>query len=171
MLALQSLVSRETDPLGSSVISVTQINGGAVFNVIPDAVELAGTVRALTDEWSGTLQGRIEEVRPLTADPAGASCTCTMLPACCALKPGCCTQREHKETRSPASTPQLANANDRMQEAKSNVDVFFAQVVKHQAATYGCTGEVDWRLDSNPYYPAAVNDKGAHEFAVDIAER
>ncbi len=65
MLALQSLVSRETDPLGSSVISVTQINGGAVFNVIPDTVELAGTVRALTDEWSQTLQGRIEEVRAL----------------------------------------------------------------------------------------------------------
>lgn len=65
MLALQSLVSRETDPLGSSVISVTQINGGAVFNVIPDTVELAGTERALTDEWSQTLQGRIEEVRAL----------------------------------------------------------------------------------------------------------
>jgi len=65
VLALQSLVSRETDPLGSSVISVTQINGGAVFNVIPDTVELAGTVRALTDEWSQTLQGRIEEVRAL----------------------------------------------------------------------------------------------------------
>jgi hypothetical protein len=47
----------------------------------------------------------------------------------------------------------------------------FAQVVKHQSASYGCTGTVDWLPESNPYYPALRNDKAAHEFAVDVATR
>lgn len=43
--ALQSLVSRVVDPTDTLVISVTRIRGGDAFNVIPDSVELGGTVR------------------------------------------------------------------------------------------------------------------------------
>jgi len=62
VLALQSLVSRETDPLWSSVISITQMDAGSAFNVIPDTVVLQGTVRALDDAWMSTLHRRVQEV-------------------------------------------------------------------------------------------------------------
>lgn len=52
----QSLVSRRTDPLESAVISVTRIHGGATCNVIPDEVELSGTVRTFSD----TVQDQLE---------------------------------------------------------------------------------------------------------------
>ena len=55
---------RAQDPLGSSVISITQIDAGSAFNVIPDAVVLQGTVRALEDAWMATLHRRVEEARP-----------------------------------------------------------------------------------------------------------
>ncbi len=42
---LQSLVSRAADPHDTLVISVTKINGGDAFNVIPDSVTFGGTVR------------------------------------------------------------------------------------------------------------------------------
>ena len=45
------------------------------------------------------------------------------------------------------------------------------QVVEHQAASYGCSAKTDWHLDTNPYYPALVNDKAAHEFASSVAVR
>jgi amidohydrolase len=43
--ALQNIVSRDVDPLESAVVTVTSMRGGEAFNVIPEAVELRGTIR------------------------------------------------------------------------------------------------------------------------------
>jgi len=50
VMALQTIVSRRTDPIDSAVVSVTQIHGGDTWNVIPQAVVLRGTVRTLSNE-------------------------------------------------------------------------------------------------------------------------
>lgn len=44
--ALQTIVSRNKDPLNPLVISITKIHGGTAYNVIPETVELGGTVRS-----------------------------------------------------------------------------------------------------------------------------
>ncbi|XP_059628911.1 IAA-amino acid hydrolase ILR1-like 5 [Cornus florida] len=62
MLALQQLISRETDPLQSQVLSVTYVRGGTALNVIPSYVELGGTLRSLTTEGLIQLQQRVKEV-------------------------------------------------------------------------------------------------------------
>ncbi|WP_457298402.1 M20 aminoacylase family protein [Phyllobacterium sp. P5_D12] len=67
ILALQSVVSRETDPLNSLVISVTQLNGGDASNVIPDVIKLGGTVRTLSPEVRAFAQQRLTEVAESTA--------------------------------------------------------------------------------------------------------
>ena len=46
LVALQSVVSRELDPLESAVVSICMIEGGAACNQIPSEVRLAGTVRS-----------------------------------------------------------------------------------------------------------------------------
>jgi amidohydrolase len=43
--ALQTLVSRETPPLKTAVLSLTTIQAGTAFNIIPDRVEMTGTLR------------------------------------------------------------------------------------------------------------------------------
>ena len=43
--ALQSIVARNVPPLKTAVVSVTAVNGGQAFNVIPQEVELRGTIR------------------------------------------------------------------------------------------------------------------------------
>ena len=43
--ALQTIVSRDTDPLQSLVLSVTRMEAGASYNVVPEAAHLAGTIR------------------------------------------------------------------------------------------------------------------------------
>jgi len=48
--ALQSVVSRNVPPLESAVVSVTTVNGGETFNVIPQEVEMKGTIRTFTPE-------------------------------------------------------------------------------------------------------------------------
>lgn len=44
-------------------------------------------------------------------------------------------------------------------------------MVESHAASYGCNGTVDWRLDIQPYYPPLVNDDGAADFAWGVASR
>lgn len=57
--ALQSLVARETDPVDQAVISITSIHGGTAFNIIPESVELKGTLRSFDPETRARLRERI----------------------------------------------------------------------------------------------------------------
>ena len=59
---LQSIISRELDPLDSGVISITTIHGGEAYNVIPPEVQLRGTIRALTMDRFRWLQERAKTV-------------------------------------------------------------------------------------------------------------
>ena len=48
--ALQTLVARETDPVDQAVLSITSVHGGTAFNIIPEEVELKGTLRTFEAE-------------------------------------------------------------------------------------------------------------------------
>ena len=60
--SLQSLVSRETDPRDSAVLSVTMLHAGDAFNVIPAKATLGGTIRALSEASLSLLRKRMLEV-------------------------------------------------------------------------------------------------------------
>ena len=60
--ALQTLVSRETDPVDPAVVSLTKIHGGTAFNIVPEAVEIGGTLRTFADATRTRLEARIREV-------------------------------------------------------------------------------------------------------------
>ena len=62
VVALQSLVSRNTAPLDAAVLSVTKIEGGTAFNVIPNEVALGGSVRTLRKEVQRQMIEGIERV-------------------------------------------------------------------------------------------------------------
>jgi amidohydrolase len=60
--ALQSIVSRNVDPLESAVISVTQVHAGETFNVIPERARLRGTIRTFLPEVRKMVLRRVEEI-------------------------------------------------------------------------------------------------------------
>ncbi|WP_449254993.1 M20 aminoacylase family protein [Bosea sp. (in: a-proteobacteria)] len=60
--ALQTVASRNADPLESIVISVTALNAGEAFNVIPQTAEIKGSVRTLTPQTRALAQKRITEI-------------------------------------------------------------------------------------------------------------
>ncbi|KMO09763.1 amidohydrolase, partial [Methylobacterium platani] len=60
--ALQTIVSRNADPLQSAVLSVTQVHAGAAYNVIPEEAHLAGTVRTFDAGMRTLVSRRIREV-------------------------------------------------------------------------------------------------------------
>jgi len=60
--AVQSIVSRNVDPLETAVVSITAINGGTAFNIIPPAVELKGTIRTFLPEVREMVVQRLREI-------------------------------------------------------------------------------------------------------------
>ncbi len=60
--ALQTVVARNVPPLKSAVVSVTSLRGGEAFNVIPEAVELRGTIRSFDPEVRQLVLQRIEQI-------------------------------------------------------------------------------------------------------------
>ena len=62
VLALQNIAARETDPLASVVVTVGTIRGGYRNNVIADAVEMSGTLRAFDPAIREALEGRVRRI-------------------------------------------------------------------------------------------------------------
>jgi amidohydrolase len=60
--ALQTIIAREVDPSDAAVVTVSQIDGGSAFNVIPDKVEMQGTIRALSEARHRGLIESIERI-------------------------------------------------------------------------------------------------------------
>ncbi len=65
--SLQTIASRETDPLSPVVVTVGKIEGGSRFNVIPDEVRFEGTVRTYDREFRRSIPDRIERICGKTA--------------------------------------------------------------------------------------------------------
>src|SRR5262249_29830011 len=62
VVALQSIVSRETSPFSPAVMTIGRIEGGTAFNVIAEEVELRGTVRAFEQSERERILQRVREI-------------------------------------------------------------------------------------------------------------
>ena len=71
--AMQSIVSRNSDPLKAAVVSITQIHAGAAYNVIPESAHLAGTVRTFDAGLRKLVGQRIRELADGFAAAYGAT--------------------------------------------------------------------------------------------------
>jgi len=69
--ALQTVVSREINPVDPGVVTVGSIHGGSKHNIIPDEVKLQLTVRTFTDEVRRKVLEAIERITVNTARAAG----------------------------------------------------------------------------------------------------
>ena len=70
--AIQTIISRSTDPVDKALISITKIHGGTAYNVIDDEVKLSGTIRTFKPETRSFIEKRIEEIANGIAKAHGA---------------------------------------------------------------------------------------------------
>ncbi|NRG16883.1 amidohydrolase [Rhizobiales bacterium] len=73
--SLQSIASRNADPLESVVVSITMFNAGFTDNVIPQTATLRGTVRTLTPEMRDMAEERVKRIATSVAEAYGATAT------------------------------------------------------------------------------------------------
>jgi amidohydrolase len=72
IVALQTMVSRESPPLEPAVVTIGSIQAGTTFNVIPDFAEMKGTVRTYSTALQDKLERRIPELVRGIAQALGA---------------------------------------------------------------------------------------------------
>ena len=70
----QTIISRNKKPVDAGVISVTMIHAGEATNVVPDSVELQGTVRTFTLEVLDLIEKRMQQIAEHTCAAHDAVC-------------------------------------------------------------------------------------------------
>ncbi|MHB8107056.1 MAG: M20 metallopeptidase family protein [Candidatus Cryosericum sp.] len=71
--ALQTIVSRETNPLESRVITIGTIDGGSAYNIIPQSVRMTGTLRALSRADAELAASSLRRIASHTAEALGTT--------------------------------------------------------------------------------------------------
>ena len=70
--AVQTIISRSTDPVDKALISITKINAGTAYNVIDDQVKMGGTIRTFRKETRSYIEKRLRELCNGIAEAHGA---------------------------------------------------------------------------------------------------
>ncbi len=73
--AAQTVVSRSVDPTEPAVVTIGKVEGGTAHNVIPEKVNILGTVRTLNKETATLISERLEALLKGIAEGAGGSYT------------------------------------------------------------------------------------------------
>ncbi|TDS84542.1 M20 aminoacylase family protein [Comamonas sp. JUb58] len=139
--AFQTIITRNKKPLDTGVISVTMIHGGEANNVIPDRVELQGTVRTFRTEVLDLIESRMRQVAE----------------GCCAMNNAQCDfyfNRNYPATVN--SVPEAEFARQVM------IDIIGADKVKAQEPTMGAE-DFSFMLEAKPgAYCFIANGEGDH---------
>ncbi|MCD9021565.1 M20 metallopeptidase family protein [Cohnella silvisoli] len=104
ILSLQSAVSREISPFDPVVVTVGSIHGGASYNVIPERVELSGTVRTFSKSVQETMPSRLLRLISETAE----------------------AYRCKAELRYTQHVPVLVNHDDQVRHAEDAIDLILS---------------------------------------------
>lgn len=80
VMNLQTVVSRTMSPLESGVVSITKVEAGDAFNVIPDAAIMRGTIRALSTDTLVDLKAKVQNIIESTALMYNCNTTITYSP-------------------------------------------------------------------------------------------
>jgi hippurate hydrolase len=75
VLALQTIVSRNVDPMKCAVVTVGALNGGKAGNVIPKSAELVGTTRTFDPALRDLIETRVTTIAEKVAEAYGAKAT------------------------------------------------------------------------------------------------
>jgi amidohydrolase len=149
--ALQTLVSRSTDPLQASVLSITAIEGGHAHNVIPEIVYLRGTVRTFSPAVRDMMESGITRIASGIAQSLGANAIIQYR----RLYPALINTAQAVEiaVRAAASVVGAHNVNDAIDPVMGSEDFAFMLEAKPGAYAFlGQAGPTNSCMVHNPHY-------------------
>lgn len=78
IIAMQQIISRNASPKQPTVLTFGRIIGEGATNIIPNEVNIAGTFRALNEEWRASGLEKIKKMAETIADGMGGKCEVTI---------------------------------------------------------------------------------------------
>ncbi len=78
IIALQQIISRNASPKQPTVLTFGRIIGEGATNIIPNEVKIAGTFRALNEEWRASGLAKIKTMAQAIAEGMGGKCEVTI---------------------------------------------------------------------------------------------
>ena len=80
ILGIQSIISRQINPIDAGVISIGQLKGGSNYNIIPNEVEVTGTFRAFTMETRNFIMEKLIHLTHSISAAFGATAQINIIP-------------------------------------------------------------------------------------------
>jgi hippurate hydrolase len=149
--ALQTLVSRSTDPLQSSVLSITAIEAGNAHNVIPEIVKMRGSVRTFSPAVRDMMKRGIERIACGVAESLGATAAVQYKSLYPALINAAAPVRI--AVRAAADVTGAENVNDAIEPVMGSEDFAFMLEAKSGAYAFlGQAGPAGSCMVHNPHY-------------------
>jgi amidohydrolase len=168
--ALQTLISRESSPFSPAVITIGTIQAGTAFNIIPETVEMQGTVRAFSQEVREKLLRRMSEIATGVALAMGGSCDVQTLygPFAC-VNDAFMTQLVHKAAVASVGAGNVENSEEVMTTSSDDM----ADFLKAVPGCYFIVGAHNEQKGANyPHHHPRFNiDEDAMPTAVEVLAR
>jgi hippurate hydrolase len=145
VMALQTIVSRENDPMDPVVLTIGSIHGGTQANVIPDEVTLGLNIRTYSDETQQRVLAAVMRIAKAEAGAAGALREPTM------TRP----EGGHVVVNDPALTRRVASALQKALGTERVIEMP-AKMTSEDFAEYGRAGVPALLLHIGAVNPAAL---------------
>jgi len=129
ILALQTLISRETSPFSPAVVTVASVHSGTAFNIIPEQATLLGTMRAFTKEHQQYLARRVAEVANGIATAMGGGCEISWndaIPPC--INDPAMTELVHKAASAAVGEDHVDSGEEVMTTGSDDMAIFLNSV-------------------------------------------
>ena len=150
--ALQTLVSRETNPEDQAVLSVTRLQGGEAFNVIPDSCLIGGTARAFSPRTDKALEDGMRRIA--TGIAAAMNCTADVRYAC--IYPPLVNDPRHVERAAEAMRDVVGEENVDTDGVRTMGSEDFAFMLQEMPGAYVFLGNGETcPMVHNPHYDFA----------------
>src|SRR5215831_349474 len=168
--ALQTLISRESSPFSPAVITVSTIQAGSSFIIIPENVEMQGTVRAFSQGVRDQLLRRISEIAHGIASAMGGSCEVQVFNGC----PACVNDASMTGLVHEAAVASVGAGNvESSEEVMSTSSDDMADFLKVVPGCYFIVGAHNEQKGANyPHHHPRFNiDEDAMPIAVEVLAR
>jgi amidohydrolase len=170
VLALQTLISRETSPFERAVLTIANVQAGMAFNIIPEEAILQGTLRTFNQTYRERCLQRIRELASGIATAMRGSCEVEIADGC----PACVNEPEItavvRRAAEAAVSAERVDSDERLMTTGSDDMAYFLQAVP------GCYFIVGARNESKeasyPHHHPRFNiDEEALPVAVEVLTR
>jgi len=166
---LNTIVSRNVDPVESAVLSVTAMTAGSTYNVIPDTARLSGTIRTMKADVRAQMAMRVRNLAESVAAGYGTSATVSIRDVFSALA----NHETQAEVIAMAARAVVGEANLELFPPIVMTSEDFADMLSHVPGAYFFLGQGQGAALHNPRY--AFNDAvipiGAAMFARIVLDR